>query len=228
MRRTFLAVCLLLIATGPALAQRDFSDVEMKTQPVAGSVYMIVGAGGNIGVSAGDDGILIVDDQFKPLADKIRAALAGINKGDLKYVLNTHYHGDHTGSNEVWLWVFLRWPPSLLTWDILFLVPVPWIGPVLAPLIISVCLVGGSMVMMFCRARGHKLRFPLWHWGLAVVGGLVVLLSFTWDWRTVLEGRMPPPFRWWSFGTGVGMGLAAFALGLRSISSSLTKRSSTH
>ena len=128
----------------------------------------------------------------------------------------------------VWLWVFLRWPPSLLTWDILFLVPVPWIGPVLAPLIISVCLVGGSMVLMFCRARGHKLRFPLWHWGLAVVGGLVVLLSFTWDWRTVLEGRMPPPFRWWSFGTGVGIGLVAFALGLRSISSSLSKRSSTH
>ena len=101
MRRIFLAVCLLLIATDPALAQRDFSDVEMKTQPVAGSVFMLVGAGGNIGVSAGDDGILIVDDQFKPLADKIRAALAGINKGDLKYVLNTHYHGDHTGSNEV-------------------------------------------------------------------------------------------------------------------------------
>ena len=83
MRRTLFAACLLLVMSFPVLAQRDFSDIEMKTIPVAGSVYMLVGAGGNIGVSAGDDGFLIVDDQFKPLADKIRAALADIGKGDL-------------------------------------------------------------------------------------------------------------------------------------------------
>ncbi|MFQ5701703.1 MAG: MBL fold metallo-hydrolase [Acidobacteriota bacterium] len=93
-------VC-LMPATFSAFAQRDFSDVTIKTQHVAGNVYMLQGAGGNIGVSAGEDGILIVDDQFAPLAEKIRAALSDLHKGDLHFILNTHYHGDHTGGNEV-------------------------------------------------------------------------------------------------------------------------------
>jgi glyoxylase-like metal-dependent hydrolase (beta-lactamase superfamily II) len=83
----------------PAAAQ-DFSKVEIKATPVAGKVYMLQGAGGNIGVSAGGDGLLIVDDQFAPLADKIRAALKGLSPGKLKFVLNTHWHGDHTGGNQ--------------------------------------------------------------------------------------------------------------------------------
>ena len=88
------------LCTSAAIAQQqDFSKVEIKTQKVAGNVYMLEGAGGNIGVSAGPDGLLIVDDQFLPLADKIKAALAAIDKGKLKFVLNTHWHFDHTGSN---------------------------------------------------------------------------------------------------------------------------------
>ena len=84
-----------------AVGAQDFSDVEIVTHHVAGSIYMLEGAGGNIGVSAGPDGILIVDDQFAPLADKIRAALGELNKGELEFILNTHWHGDHTGGNEV-------------------------------------------------------------------------------------------------------------------------------
>jgi len=79
--------------------QRDFADVEIKATPVAGNVHMLEGAGGNIGVSVGSDGILIVDDQFAPLADKIRAALKALGEGRLRFVLNTHWHGDHTGGN---------------------------------------------------------------------------------------------------------------------------------
>ena len=75
--------------------------MEIKTTQVSGNIYMLEGAGGNIGVSAGPDGILIVDDQFAPLADKISAALQQLNPGRLKFVLNTHHHGDHTGGNEV-------------------------------------------------------------------------------------------------------------------------------
>jgi glyoxylase-like metal-dependent hydrolase (beta-lactamase superfamily II) len=82
-------------------AQRDFSNVEIKVIPVAKNIAMLEGAGGNIGVSVGDDGILIVDDQFAPLAEKIEAALATLNPGKLKFVLNTHHHGDHTGGNAV-------------------------------------------------------------------------------------------------------------------------------
>jgi glyoxylase-like metal-dependent hydrolase (beta-lactamase superfamily II) len=98
---TFAAVSLLTAV--PARAQGDdFSKVEIKPAKVAGSVWMLIGAGGNIGVSSGPDGLLIVDDQFLPLADKIKAALRGISPdGKLAFVVNTHWHGDHTGGNRV-------------------------------------------------------------------------------------------------------------------------------
>ena len=80
-------------------AQPDWGKVEIKAQKVSGSVYMLTGQGGNIGVSVGEDGVLIVDDQFAPLAAKIQAAIKGITDKPIKYVLNTHFHGDHTGGN---------------------------------------------------------------------------------------------------------------------------------
>ncbi len=81
--------------------QQDFSKVEIKATPVAGSVHMLQGAGGNIAVSVGPDGLLMVDDQFAPLSDRIRAAMEKLGPGKLKFVLNTHWHGDHTGGNPV-------------------------------------------------------------------------------------------------------------------------------
>lgn len=93
------ALIVLCLYSISVRAQQDFSKVEIKVTKVAGSVYMLEGAGGNIGVSVGADGILIVDDQFAPLADKIRAALKTLGEGKLKFVLNTHWHGDHTGGN---------------------------------------------------------------------------------------------------------------------------------
>ncbi|HEX8853282.1 MAG TPA: MBL fold metallo-hydrolase, partial [Pyrinomonadaceae bacterium] len=79
----------------------NFAQVQIKTTKVAGNVSMLEGAGGNIGVSAGPDGLLMIDDQFAPLAEKIRAALRELNPGRLKFVLNTHWHGDHTGGNAI-------------------------------------------------------------------------------------------------------------------------------
>src|SRR4029077_19131337 len=89
-------ICLCALRTGA----QDFSKVEIKVTKVAGKVSMLEGAGGNIGVSVGPDGILIVDDQFAPLADKIKAALKTLGDGILKFVLNTHYHGDHVGGTK--------------------------------------------------------------------------------------------------------------------------------
>lgn len=89
----------LLLCLAPAASSQDFSKVQIKTSKVAGNVYVLEGAGGNIGVSVGADGILIVDDQFAPLAEKIRAALKTLDQGKLRFVLNTHWHGDHTGGN---------------------------------------------------------------------------------------------------------------------------------
>ncbi|CAN5824138.1 MAG: MBL fold metallo-hydrolase [Pyrinomonadaceae bacterium] len=96
----FLAMIVLLCAA-QAYAQQDFSKVEIKAEKVTGNVYMLQGSGGNIGASVGSDGILIVDDQFAPLADKVKAALKALGEGKLKFVLNTHWHGDHTGGNVV-------------------------------------------------------------------------------------------------------------------------------
>lgn len=101
MKRFIFAGILLAVSlcANPVFAQQDFSKVQIKATLVAGNVYMLEGAGGNIGVSVGADGILIIDDQFAPLADKIRAALKELNPGKLKFILNTHWHGDHTGGN---------------------------------------------------------------------------------------------------------------------------------
>ena len=101
-RRLLVAAAALALVAGAAPAQQqDFSKVEMKATHVAGGVHMLEGSGGNIGVSVGRDGILIVDDQFAPLADKIRAALQKLGEGKLRFILNTHWHGDHTGGNAV-------------------------------------------------------------------------------------------------------------------------------
>jgi glyoxylase-like metal-dependent hydrolase (beta-lactamase superfamily II) len=93
--------CMLVLLLGlPAAAQQqDFGKVRIKVIPVAGAVYMLQGAGGNIGASVGEDGIVIVDDQFAPLAERIREALKGITDKPVRFVINTHWHFDHTGGN---------------------------------------------------------------------------------------------------------------------------------
>jgi len=97
---TLVLAFLSLSAPSAEAQDRDFSKVEIKVTPVAGKIFMLQGSGGNIGVSVGADGILIVDDQYAPLSDKIHAALKGLSDGKLKFILNTHWHGDHTGGNE--------------------------------------------------------------------------------------------------------------------------------
>lgn len=116
-----------------------------------------------------------------------------------------------------WLRVLIGWPPSLLTSDILFLIPVPWVAPVLAPVIVSVGLVAGSLWLLALRARGAILHFPGWIWALAAGGGALVLLSFTLDYRLALQGQEPPVFRWPLFGAGVAVGAVALVAGVRSL-----------
>ena len=100
MKKSALVLSLSLAMTATSsIADDRFANVDMKVQPLAGSVHMMVGSGGNIGVSAGSDGILLVDDQYAPLAEKISGALKGLGSEGPKYIINTHYHGDHTGSN---------------------------------------------------------------------------------------------------------------------------------
>jgi glyoxylase-like metal-dependent hydrolase (beta-lactamase superfamily II) len=95
------AVAMLFIgAAVPVAAQQDFSNVEIATEKLADGVYMLVGAGGNLGVSVGSDAVFLIDDQYAPLTAKIQAAVGAITRKPVQFVLNTHWHGDHTGGNE--------------------------------------------------------------------------------------------------------------------------------
>jgi cyclase len=91
---------LFLMAVAAGAQQQDFSKIQIKVTRVSGNIYMLEGAGGNIAASVGEDGIVIVDDQFAPLVEKIQQALKGITDKPVRFIINTHYHGDHTGGNE--------------------------------------------------------------------------------------------------------------------------------
>jgi len=95
-----LAVLAAMVWPFAVAAQQDFDKVEIKTFDLGSGLAMLQGAGGNIGVSTGPDGVFLIDDQYAPLTEKIRAAIRAISKQPIRFVLNTHWHGDHTGGNE--------------------------------------------------------------------------------------------------------------------------------
>jgi cyclase len=97
LRATLLAFAAIAI---PAAAQQDYSKVEIQATKLTDSVYMLTGAGGNMGLSIGADAVFLVDDQFAPLTPKITAAIGALTPKPVKFVLNTHWHGDHAGGNE--------------------------------------------------------------------------------------------------------------------------------
>jgi glyoxylase-like metal-dependent hydrolase (beta-lactamase superfamily II) len=86
--------------TAPAMAQMpDWDEIEIRTTDIGDGIYTLEGMGGTIGISVGDDGVFVIDDQFQPLADKILAAIAAVTDKPVRFVINTHWHGDHTGAN---------------------------------------------------------------------------------------------------------------------------------
>jgi len=96
-----IVLCVAIAVPGvTAWAQQDFSKVEITATKVTDGIYMLEGSGGNLGVSVGEDGVFLIDDQYAPLTDKIVAAVRAINEQPIRFVLNTHWHGDHTGGNE--------------------------------------------------------------------------------------------------------------------------------
>ena len=98
--RVLLVIAVTALSPGVLGAQADFDDVVIQAYHVAGGVYYLEGRGGNIGVSIGVDGVVMIDDQFAPLTDRIVAAIEEISEAEIRFVINTHIHGDHTGGNE--------------------------------------------------------------------------------------------------------------------------------
>jgi hypothetical protein len=111
--------------------------------------------------------------------------------------------------------LLIGWPGSLLDWDLLFLLPVPWVGPVWAPALVALAMVGVGVGMLWRESRGWPVRLT-WGLGLAIgVGGLLIVAGFCYDWRNILAGGEPNAFNWRLFAVGLAVavagGLAAFA-----------------
>jgi hypothetical protein len=105
----------------------------------------------------------------------------------------------------------LGWPPSLFTWDILFLIPVPWVGPVIAPVLVSVAMITGGIWCLWREASGRPLRIGAWNSLGVLLGAVVIILSFTLDYRNIMAGGMPHPFHWGVFGLGLGISAVSYA-----------------
>jgi hypothetical protein len=110
----------------------------------------------------------------------------------------------------VFLKVILNWPASLWTWDLLFLLPVPWVGPVITPLLISVAMITAGVLTLWREASGRPLRPGAGHWLAVLGGGVVVVLAFCWDWRHIAARGEPASFPWPLFLLGLGLALAGF------------------
>jgi hypothetical protein len=116
-----------------------------------------------------------------------------------------------------WLWVFSGWPTGIDTWDLLFLLPVPWAGPVLAPILVSLALIGFGLAVVVRLHRGGPMLLGRRRFAALVLGGLVVILSFTLNAGVVLAGEIPTSFAWPVFVIGMGIGVLA-AIGSFSVS----------
>lgn len=123
------------------------------------------------------------------------------------------------GTWDICFYVFLRvligWPGSLFDWDLLFLLPVPWVGPVLAPVLVAVTMIGAGVAVWRREAAGAPLRAGWPHWLFVLAGGVVIVVAFCWDARNILAGGLPGRFNWPVFGFGEFLGLSAFLLALR-------------
>jgi len=115
----------------------------------------------------------------------------------------------------IFLKVLLDWPASLWTWDILFLLPVPWVGPVLAPVLVSLVMIAAGVRHLRAEARGDPARIGALRWIGILAGAAVIVFAFAMDYRRVLSAAMPNPFHWTIFGLGLLVGAGSYASALR-------------
>jgi len=112
----------------------------------------------------------------------------------------------------LFLRVLLEWPQSLFTWDILFLVPVPWTGPVLAPVMVSLVMIGAGVWHLRREASVQPVQCGGLHWTGMLAGAFVIVVAFAMDYRNIMAGGNPNPFHWGVFAAGLALGLASYAL----------------
>jgi len=129
------------------------------------------------------------------------------------------YLGIAFGVWDITFYVFLKlllgWPASLFTWDILFLLPVPWVGPVLAPVLVSAVMIAAGVYHLRREAAGRPVFLGRGHWVGIFAGAFVIVVAFAVDYRNIMAGAMPRPFNWSLFAIGLGGGLYPYARAAR-------------
>jgi hypothetical protein len=122
----------------------------------------------------------------------------------------------------VWLWVILRWPDNLMTWDLLFYIPLPWVGPVITPVLISITMIAAGSILICAGLKGYAIRWRWYDWVIELGCGLLLIIAFCWDWRNILRvpdgtpySGIPNPFAWWLFLPAYLFALIYFAVRLQ-------------
>ncbi len=128
---------------------------------------------------------------------RFAAFVVGFGVWDLTYYLS--------------LWLLTGWPASLRTWDVLFLIPVPWAAPVLAPSLVAATMILAGSIVFVEEGKGWPFRVSRREWLAIVAGGLILIASFCWDWRNIAAGGLPNPFAWSLYSVGLSIGVGGFA-----------------
>jgi len=111
----------------------------------------------------------------------------------------------------LWLKVLIDWPVTLLDWDILFLIPVPWVGPVLSPVLISLVFIAAAVVVNHRESQGRSVTFHRADWLLGLLAGLIIIGSYLWETDSILQNTVPEGYPWWLWGIGIILALSIFA-----------------
>ena len=115
----------------------------------------------------------------------------------------------------IWLKVMLNWPESLLTWDLLFLIPVPWVGPVLAPVLVSVALIFAGIAIIYLEGNGYKITLRKSEWGLVILAGVIIFVSFILDAPAIMRLEAPENYNWYLFMIGELIGVVVSVIALQ-------------
>ena len=124
----------------------------------------------------------------------------------------------------IWLYVMVGWPKSLMTWDLLFYVPLPWVGPVITPVLIAAAMIVAGLLIIYYQERGYEIRWRWYDMAVEIACGLLIIVAFCWDWKNILQvpgdtirTGIPNPFAWWLYVPAFLFSLVYFGLRLKAI-----------
>ncbi|MGZ6270303.1 MAG: hypothetical protein ACXWMU_07025 [Candidatus Limnocylindrales bacterium] len=211
--RPFRTIAVVVFAYAAAMAYLEAAVV----------VYLQLALGAQVGAifplrPASEAGTLVAIEAGREAATLVMIGAAGLLVGRTRLerlAWSAVVFGVWDIGYYAWLYIFSGWPSSLDTPDLLFLLPVPWVGPIWSPIVVSAALVGVGLTAASALRAGRRLALARWHWGAGLGGGLIVVLSFTVDAARLIDAGLPGLYPWPVFATGMLLALAAAVDALR-------------